>query len=123
MTDIEIRTATATDIAALYDGPVKRSIRAVVVTVDGVPLGLGGVYYEEDRVIGFARIKADLRAYPFAIYKAALAVMAMIDRRAATVVAVADQCVPRSKQFLEHLGFQQIEGEVYQWISTHQPTS
>ena len=48
MADIEIRAAGPVDVAALYDGPQKRSMRAVVVTVDQVPLGLGGIYYEEE---------------------------------------------------------------------------
>lgn len=114
---VEICQANALDVAALYDGPAKHSMRAVVVRVDGTPLGLGGIYYEDDKVIAFTRIKSELRQYPFAIYKAAVEVMKMIDRRGKTVLAVADPDIPRSHEFLEHLGFEQIDGEVYQWTS------
>lgn len=116
MADIEIRAAGPLDVAALYHGPQKRSMRAVVVTVDQIPLGLGGVYYEDDKIIAFTRIKPELRAYPFAIYKAARLVMEMVERRGGTVFAVADPSVDRSEAFLEHLGFERM-GEVYQWTS------
>jgi hypothetical protein len=119
---VEICQANALDVAVLYDGPAKRSMRAVVVRVDGVPLGLGGIYYEDDKIIAFTRIKAELRDYPFAIYKAAKQAMQLIDRRGKTVLAVADPAIPRSKEFLEHLGFEQIEGEVYQWTSASAQT-
>lgn len=122
MADIEIRQANALDVATLYDGPQKRSLRAVVVTLDGEPKGLGGIYYDDDKVVAFARIKPELRAYPFAIYKAARVVMGMMERRGGTVFAVADKSVPRSDAFLEHLGFERM-GEVYQWTLALAPTS
>jgi hypothetical protein len=123
MADIEIRQANALDVAALYHGPQKRSMRAVVVTVDQIPLGLGGIYYEDSRIIAFARIKPELRQCPFAIYKAARIVRNMIERRGATVFAVADPAVDRSRELLEHLGFDRV-GEVYQWTTlARTPTS
>lgn len=123
MVDIEIRQADALDVAALYHGPQKRSMRAVVVTIDNVPMGLGGVYYDDDKIIAFARIRPELRAYPFAIYKAARVVMGMVKRRGATVHAVADHDIERSAEFLEHLGFERV-GEVYQWTTLAKaPTS
>lgn len=113
---VEIRPANALDVAALYDGPQKRSMRALVVTIDGVPKGLGGIYYDEDRLIAFARVLPELRAYPFAIYKAARLIGDMIARKGQYVFAVADPAIPRSGALLEHLGFEQA-GEVYRWTS------
>lgn len=116
MVDVEIRQATSVDVAALYEGPQKRSMRALVITIDGIPKGLGGIYYEEDKIIAFARIGPELRKFPFAIYKAGRMVLKMIERRSKIVYAVADPKTERSAEFLEHLGFLKM-GEVYQWTS------
>ena len=123
MGEVKIRAANALDVRSLYDGPAKRSMRAVAVVVDNVPLGLGGIYYEDERAVAFSRMKPELRAYPWAIYKAARLVMDMAQKRGCPLFAVADKSIPRSREFLEHLGFESPDGEVYQWISTPAPIS
>ena len=43
--------------------------------------------------------------------------MAIAAKKNAPLHAVADPAIPKSAQFLEHLGFQQLTGDLYQWHS------
>lgn len=116
---VEIRPATKEDIDELYGHRHKYSMRAITAVIDGLPVGIAGVYYDGVSVVAFSVIKPELRVYPFAIYKAARMVKNMIKKNKVPAYAVADPKIEGSSELLIHLGFEHVgpstQGEVYKW--------
>lgn len=116
---VEIREATAADIAAFYGETPKRSMRAMVAVLDGKPVGLAGVYYHAGQVVAFSEAKPEIQGLRHAIGRGTLAVLAMFRRLNIPVLALAQQDIPGSERFLERCGFEHVdstcEGEVFRW--------
>jgi len=117
--DIEIRPATAADIAAYYGSSVAPTVRAVVAVMDGKPVGIAGVKYERGALMAFSEIRNEMRPHRKAIVKGARMAVDMIRRIGAPVYAVGN--LPTSDELLRHYGFERVgesrDGGVYQWQS------
>jgi len=111
---IEIVPATAEHVLALYSEPPGRTLRAVAAVDGGRVLGVAGTYKDGDNTIVFAKMTDELRADKRAIVAGYRKVMRLFGRR---VFAVCDTTIPAAAGFLEHMGFQQMEGEVYVWTA------
>lgn len=117
---VKIRPATHADIISLYGKRHHRSMRAIVATIDEVPKGIAGLYYDKDKLVAFSDFDEELRAYPFLIYKAAIKIRDMIKTAPCTVYAVAHPDKPGADKLLKHIGFEYVgkcrEGDIYQWM-------
>ncbi len=94
----------------LIGEPLPFRIRALTAHVGDQVLGIGGLGYLPDGVVGaFVVMSEEGRKYPVAIHRAGLAAMEMIrasgERR---VIALADHFVPAAERWLERLGFEAV---------------
>lgn len=119
MAEVEIRPARPDDLPAFAVETKSRTIRAVVATVDGRPMGIAGVAYHPRNIIAFSEMHEELRPYLAAIVAMRRAASRIFAGVAGPVVAVKDASIPGSDAFLAWCGFSHLnsgpEGEVYIW--------
>lgn len=111
---IELIPATADILARFYGKPVTRSMRAIAAVRDGDVLGVAGVFVDESRQVVFSSISEELKAHPRLIVRAYRIVLAMARESALQAHAVCDPAETTARHFLEHIGFQKVNGDTYQ---------
>jgi hypothetical protein len=115
----EIVPATQAMIDKLYGKPIPRTARAIAVVEGGEVLGVGGVYVEGGRQVVFAGMtdaaRSDLRKHTKVLLRAARDVMDIAAQRRLQIFALADPQVPKSREFLEHLGFEQYSEDTFRY--------
>jgi hypothetical protein len=120
---VEVRPATAADIAAVYGEPPKRSMRAYAALVDGEAIAVAGVYYYPDQVVAFSRINPAYEHLRTGLGRGALKVIQMLKNMNVPVLAVAEPGKETAPAFLERCGFEHMkttkQGEVYVWRHRH----
>ena len=109
---IEFVPATAEHIRALFGRSLERTVRALAVIDGEKVLGIGGIYDDEGHTVVFAKLTDELRSHPRVVLLAARRVMGWLRGEA---FALCDTNIPQARRFLEYLGFQRIQGEVYRW--------
>lgn len=116
---IEIRTATPELMARTRLPNPPRTMRALVAvdTDTEEAVGLCAIYPDGHRQCMLADISEQLRQDKRALIRGYRAALAIAAKNTAPLHAVADPDIPGSAQFLEHLGFQQLTGDLYQWHS------
>jgi hypothetical protein len=107
---VALRPTLPEDLAQVISEPLPFRIKAITAHVDGRVLGIGGLGYLPNGIVGaFVAMNEEGRNYPVAIHRAGLAAMEMIrqsgERR---VVAIADHFIPAAERWLERLGFEAV---------------
>ena len=117
MAVIEMRTASAADVDQFFGRRPSGTIKAVVVTVDGVPAALGGLSYADKRVTLFSDLKPAIRPHvrSMAFLRAVKKLQGWCGQARTPVFAVADENEPTSRALLSRLGFELIGDDVYVW--------
>ncbi len=105
------RLATADDIDRFYDGRPDQTIQAVVILLDGEPVGIAGLARERERFIAFSEHKPALAPHlkTMPVLRAVKAAQKII-RSASMPVLVFDSQNPA---LMERLGFRLIEPGVH----------
>lgn len=114
-----VRPATFEDYRAFYGKPPEHSVRAWVMEVEGVIIGIGGVHHQRMGMSPyiFSDIKQEARRYKKFMVRAAIKGLKALD--ADRVLAIASPEEPGSVKFLTYLGFKHfatsVRGEIFQW--------
>ena len=114
---MEIRPATAADLAKFYGKPVAKSVRGYVGIIEGRVVGAAGVYYDGDNLVAFSEMSDEVKSRRKDIVRMTRLVMGMIMDKKLPVIALC--MTDASAKFLEKLGFKKEcdapLGEVYKW--------
>lgn len=102
----EVRDAVAADIQAFYGQNPPQSLRARVLVRGDEVLGIAGYYMENGHAVVFSDSKHGIPK--MTIWRESLKFMAELNLPAIC------RC-EGSAPFLERLGWQHVEGDVYQW--------
>lgn len=107
--------ASAADIETFFGKPMKETMRAIVISVDGRPSGVIGMAFEGDRMRAFSECREELAPYlkSMPVLRAIKAAQAMFASSVKPVIAVREGC----SGILERLGFVQVDEELYLWRS------
>jgi hypothetical protein len=107
--------ATAADLDAYYGGRNRQTLRAIVVKLDDVPMGVIALVRERDRYLMISESKPELEPHlkSMAALRAIKAAMAWVRETKVPVFAVCQD----SERLLERLGFVHVQDGVYQWRS------
>lgn len=101
----EIVQATPELIGAYYGKKPPHSLRGYVALLDGRPVGVAGIYYEDNRPVAFSDMLPELRAYRRVLVRGVRLVEQMMDRTALPVSAVINEGEPTAPDLLKRLGF------------------
>lgn len=119
MTRAVIRPTTQADIDAFMEEPLPCRIQAVTIEVEGRILGIGGIAYLPNGVIGmFSEITDELREkYPIALHKSGMMMMEKVRALGPrTVKAIGDtDASPAAERWLKWFGFSKTEDGMFQW--------
>lgn len=112
-----IRPATRQDFIELEGTPPCRSSFAeTALSDDGRILAIWGIYPHKTRWMMFSHFTEEFRRNKRYMVKAVRSVMELLaDRPWMPVIAVADQEIDGSEVLLQHMGFDHVYGDVYQW--------
>ncbi len=117
MTRLELVPATRADVEAFRGYPNPYSMRGYVVKLDGKPVAIGGINYDDGFLALFSEMSDEMRPFKVSIVKFALEGLKLIGR--APCLAVADPDEPMSGRLLEFLGFVYVgtteQGRVFKW--------
>lgn len=123
----ECRPATAEDVAAFYDPPPERTMRALCWMIDGERMALVGIMYPGGKAHPtlISKIRPEARRYRIGIARHAReSVEALADL---PLMAVSDREEPGSARFLAWLGFRFVHGspigDVYRYERTRRLTA
>lgn len=109
---ITLVPATRELVDAYHDGiPINYSMCGIVALEDGVPIGIGGIYNYNNRTYMFCEMKDCARKYRKYIIKAGREVLKLAEGK--IVYAVAQDGIESAPRFLEHLGFEHVNGTLY----------
>lgn len=107
--------ATARDIDAFYEGRPRETLRAIVIRMDGEPVGLIGLAKEPDRDRAFSEAKPVLEPHmkSMTVLRAIKHFMKWVHASPVPIYAMRE----RNNCLLERLGFRQFadSAEVYVW--------
>ena len=119
---VKIVPVTASHVLALYGKSLPSTIYGFAGLDDGKLFAIGASYTESGTTLITCRIaedaRADLRRYTRAILTATRALLAQAARARLPVRAIADSRYPRSVALLEHLGFRNIEKDMFEWTTS-----
>lgn len=112
---IEIRPATAADIADFYGERQRATLQAVMVIKDGAPVGVIGLKHGYGRLVLFADQRPELGAdvVAFAVRRAILDMLRRALRSKLPLFSVAEP----DSDVLPRLGFERVCGDLYRWPS------
>lgn len=112
---IELKPATA-ELLKAYKTPVNITCRALVAVDGDEVAGVAGIYHREDGLVMFAELGPKVIANPRLIVRAYRKLLDWVRETRLPVRSVADENIPKAVQFLEHLGFRQVYGNIYEWV-------
>lgn len=104
--------ATAADIDSYYEGRPRETLRAVVIRMDGVTVGIIGLAKEVDRDRAFSEFKPVLCEHlkSMVVLRAIKAFMKMVESSRIPIYAISE-----GTGVLDRLGFRHVGGDVYEW--------
>ena len=111
------RYATVEDVLFVYDGAVKPTLRAIVVTLDGEPAGIIGVSREGGIGKYFSEYRDELKPYlrSITVMRAIKASMKFVTDYPGPVYAMAGH--EEGARILTRLGFTQVNGDLFTWLN------
>jgi hypothetical protein len=103
--------ATAADVLAFLGETPNETLRAVVVRMDEMPVGMIGMVFEGGRMRAFSEYREELAPHltSMPVLRAIKAAQRMFAQSQRPVIAVRE-C---SSEILERVGFRQIDGDLY----------
>jgi hypothetical protein len=102
---MKIVDATAEHMREFY-GYVPRA-RAWVAIEDDKVVAIAGYKFDNGRVHVFAELNDEIRKHPIKMVRTGRELVAEVRSKGMPILVLADRSVPRSKEFLEHLGFKE----------------
>lgn len=113
MADLSWSIATAADIDSFYGERPHETLRAVIIKLDGEPVGIIGMANERERSRAFSEYKPALEPHLKSItcMRAIKAAQRMFASSAKPIIAVREGCA----EILERVGFVHVDGDVYLW--------
>lgn len=109
--------ATPQDAHEFYGGEPPYTMRAMVVTLGGAVMAIGGVAYRDGLLYAFMQIKDELRPYKVTIARFARRLTEVFGGNQGFTIAEPGE--PMAEKLLQWLGFEHIggcrDGEVYRW--------
>lgn len=113
MTGPAIVPATRAHLEAVGERP-RAAGRALAAVLEGRCIGVCGYFHDRHRVVLYARVSPELRAWPKVILLGAKIALGQAARLHAPIVAYADPEILSSRRTLEYLGFVQVgDGDTY----------
>ena len=111
---ITYQYATASDIDAYYGERPRPTMRAIAISLNGVPAAIIGLYFAGDRLMAFSEFKPELEPHlkSMTVLRAIKAAQRMFEQSKRPVYAVGDEC----SRILDRLGFKHIDDGVYRWL-------
>ena len=112
---LEWSIASAKDIDDFYGERPRETLKAIVIKLNGSPAAIIGLATERVRARAFSEYTPALQPYlkSITVMRAVKAAQQMFADSRKPVFAVREGC----SDFLERLGFVQVDGEVYSWHS------
>lgn len=104
--EIEFVDATPALVEAYYGKPAPFTFRGHVALLDGKPVGVGGVYYDDGNPVAFSDMGEEMRARKRDIVRAIRLLKRQFDASKAALYAVASREEATSQSLLARLGFQ-----------------
>ena len=91
-----------------------KSMRAIVIEIDGKVMGITGVIHTSPLQC-FGEFGDDLRVRPKALVRFANALKPILNSYESAIYCVADEQIEASGRFLEYIGFEKTDGDLYKW--------
>ena|SRR5688572_18600318 len=114
----ELRWATPEDIDAFYGKRPPQTVRALVLEIDGIVMGIGGLTSEVGQVVAFIDLKPEAKKYKKSLVRALWTGYEKLMRgNKVPIIAVADPNEPTAEGLLKHFGFEHMENGVFKWRS------
>jgi len=110
-----IRAANRDDIIAWRGEPYKESFRGIVVEVDGVVIGIGGVLHAA-QLQAFSEITDELRKRPRLSVLAAREFRKVLNQYDYPIYAGASEKEVNAGGYLEYIGFEHYKERIYRWV-------
>jgi len=101
----EFRDATAADAREFYGQEPTNTFRGIAAIVDGKVIGIGGLFYDNNRVIAFSDMKPEMRQRRKDMARACRMIVGMAKKTKRNVYAVAQEDEPTAAALLKKLGF------------------
>lgn len=116
---IQIHNATPELLARTRLPNPQRTIRGLVAIDSDTnePVGLVAMYADGHRMVMLADLSDQIRQDKRTLVRGYRAILAMAAKHKAPVHAIADPDIPGSAALLEHMGFEHLNGDLYQWHS------
>ena len=107
--------ASAADVERFYSGAVRPTLRAVIVTLDGEPVGIIGVSREDGIGKYFSEYRDALKPHlrSITVMRAIKVSMEFVKEDPGPVYAGAEH--EKGKHILTRLGFTNIDGDLFSW--------
>jgi hypothetical protein len=116
---VDIRYATAMDVAEYYKGPVAHTIKAVVMTVDDEVLAIGGIAYINQMALAFMEMLPGAERYKLSLIKASKRAMKEFFSSVRPLLALCDDRLPTAENYLKRMGFVPLSDDYYIWQGDH----
>jgi hypothetical protein len=107
---IEIIPATKEHVDALYDEPLGLTVKAYAAVDGEKVMGVAGVYWSNGNKVAFANFTEELRNKPRILIAGARKMAKMMGEG---TIARCDPNIEKAGSFLKHLGFTQLEGDIW----------
>lgn len=117
---IRVEPASEAEIRAFHGGQVPATMNGYAMKVGADIVAMFGLERHKGYRIAYSSIKDGGRKYRKSILKCGKMLVDMIAACRVPVYAVRDNNEPTSDAFLRHLGFEQLDGEVYLWRQRQQ---
>ena len=112
---IAVRAATAADLEAVDGTLPAKTCRALVLEDDNRRLAVFGIYPMNTRYVMFASISDECRANKRGMVTGIRAIKELIaSRPPMPLLSQADPAIKNSDVLLKHMGFEQLQGSIYQ---------
>lgn len=110
-----IRPARAEDMDAFYEKKNQGTMRALVAELDGKPIAIGGIMYQDGKVVAFSQMKEEMRKFPMTIMRGAKAITKLL--KGSGAIARASDQEKHAPKLLSHLGFETLDARsrTYRW--------
>jgi hypothetical protein len=114
MAEITWGVAPAAEVDELYAGRPRETLRAIVIRLDGKPVGIMGLAKEPERDRAFSEYTPELCPHlkRMPVLRAIKAFMQWVEQSRVPVYAISE-----GTGLLERLGFIQFRDEEYRWAS------
>jgi hypothetical protein len=109
-----IRPLTMEDLAQWWpDVVVPHTVRGFVAQLGDRIMGVAFLMYQPNVVAAYAEMVPEGQQYPLSIMRMVKKMKALMATVNAPIFTLADEAYPNSRAFLEHVGFEHVNGRQY----------